>query len=75
VKAHRLQRKYYTATAARYDEMHGREWDEHSRALSYVSAVRMTGLRSMRGEIRRLERLGPRIPGQMRAPLRGIWRT
>jgi SAM-dependent methyltransferase len=33
-----LQRRYYAATAARYDEMHVREEDEHSRALRYLSS-------------------------------------
>jgi SAM-dependent methyltransferase len=48
VRSSDLQRRYYTATAARYDEMHVREQDEHFRALRYISAfVPLAGITSI----------------------------
>jgi SAM-dependent methyltransferase len=63
VKANDLQRRYYTATAARYDEMHVREQDEHFRALRYISAfLPLTGISSIldvgSGTGRAMKRLG-----------------
>jgi ubiquinone/menaquinone biosynthesis C-methylase UbiE len=63
-----IQRAYYAQTAARYDDMHVREDDEHGFALRFLtSAVEQLGIRSILdvgcGTGRALIRIKEALPG------------